>query len=162
MLYRIGQFLKGLTAHIPLEGTVLLDRYLNRQERKIFMELPKHERRHAIATAFSVINLSSNSYNDTMIKAALLHDIGKIKAKTGIIKKSVLVLMDRFLPSLSNKLSESMKMFYIYYNHPEVGADILKTLNTEDGVVDLVRYHHSDTCRDIEHMDILKKADSLN
>jgi putative nucleotidyltransferase with HDIG domain len=161
-MYRVKQFFKGLYNYMPPGKIGIIDKYLSYDEREIFMQLPNHERNHAVDTAFTVLSLGPPYRTETIVKAALLHDIGKIEGKPGIIKKSILVLMDKIFPSLSYKLSRRLKMFYIYYNHPEIGAKLLENINTDKHAVELVRYHHSDGHNDIAGMEVLKKADSLN
>jgi putative nucleotidyltransferase with HDIG domain len=162
MLYRVRQFLKGITPHTPIEREQFLKMYLTPQESILFYRLPRHERSHAMDTAWTINNIGGYIDKEVLIKAAMLHDIGKIQGKSGIIKKSILVLMNKFLPSLSYNLSGRLKMFYIYYNHPEIGAKMLERVNTDKHTVELVRYHHSDGHNEIVGMEILKDADCLN
>lgn len=160
-IHRVKQFIKGLTA-FSLKDSTLVDEYLSDQEKELFIKLPAHERRHAIDTAKTIIGFDIRENKDTLIKAALLHDIGKVGSRIGLIKKSILVLMDKFLPKVSHILSNKSKMFYVYYNHPEIGAECLLKINTEKGIILLVRYHHSQKNVDIYGIDMLRKADSLN
>jgi len=160
-VYRVKQFIKGLTALIFKDYT-LIDKYLNDKEKELFYKLPAHERKHAVDTANTIIGFNISGDKTILIKAALLHDIGKAGSKIGLIKKSILVLMDRFLPELSRSFSRKINMFYVYYNHPEIGAEYLENINTDKNIVLLVRYHHSKEDVDIDGIGLLKTADSLN
>ncbi|KPU42982.1 HD domain protein [Oxobacter pfennigii] len=160
MIYRIRQFFKGLTA--CRTDCEVIYKYLNDKEIDLFNKLPPHEKRHAVDTAYTVMKIYSGEDEDILIKSALLHDIGKIEGKTGIMKKSILVLMDKFAHRLSVKLSHRIKMFDIYYNHPEAGAELLEKIRTDEKAILLVRYHHAENYADEYTMDILKKADSMN
>lgn len=162
MIYRVKQFFRGLAAYIPDKKMELVDYYLTQKEKDLFNRLPLHEKKHAVNTAWTIYNAVYNRDKYILVKAALLHDIGKVQGKLGIIKKSILVLMDRFLPRTAKKLSNKLNMFYLYYNHPEIGAKLLRSINTNEQVVMLVKYHHSSGYNYIEGMDILKEADSLN
>lgn len=160
MIYRIKQFFKAVTS-FSYDNT-LVDKYLNSKEKELFAKLPLHEKRHAVDTASTIIKYDVKNDKHLLIKSALLHDIGKVERRVGILKKSILVLMDKLMPELSKTLSFRYSMFNTYYNHPEIGAELLRRLNTEEKVILLVRYHHSVKCVDIENIDLLKKADSLN
>lgn len=157
MLYRVRQFVKGLFACTSKEDNKIVEKHLNRKEKELFDTLPAHEKRHAIDTASAI---SCDGSDEILIKAGLLHDIGKTTGNIGIVKKSVLVLMDKFFPVLSKKLSGRLSMFNIYYNHPEIGADLLENTGTEPEVIMLVKYHHSKCNLNIEGLEQLKKADS--
>jgi putative nucleotidyltransferase with HDIG domain len=161
MIYRVKQFIKGLTAHVD-DNNILINNNLNLLEKELFLRLPHHEKLHAVNTAYTIKKLCGDINCDVLVKAALLHDIGKVNGKIGIIKKSVLVLMNRFLPKISYLLSSKLKMFYIYYNHPEIGAKLLRKANTDEQVIKLVEYHQSDDIHKIDGMVLLRKADSLN
>lgn len=160
-MHRIKQFFKGITAYFSCYSDEIADRYLNIREKEKFMELPKHERAHALNTASIIESFNLQRNREVLIKAALLHDIGKAGSSIGLIKKSVLVLTDKFFPYFSHKLSLKINMFNVYYKHPDLGAEILKTTGTDERVILLVKYHHSED-NNIEGMELLKKADSMN
>lgn len=160
MLYRAKQFFKGVTAY-KIDSS-LADIYLNSEELALFLKLPRHEKRHAIDTARTIIKMNVKENKGILIKAALLHDIGKTEPASGIIMKSILVLIDKIFPRICFRLSKRFRVFNTYYNHPQIGACLLEKTNTENKVKLLVRYHHSEKNADIEGMDILKKADNLN
>lgn len=160
-MYRVKQFFGGLIANIPDGYDRLLNGYLEEKEKQIFMKLPRHEKKHAIDTAYTMKNFNLQKDRDILIKAALLHDIGKIGGSIGLIKKSILVLADKFFPNFSHKLSLKLNMFNIYYNHPALGAKILEDIGTDVRVILLVRNHHSENC-EIDGIELLKKADGVN
>jgi putative nucleotidyltransferase with HDIG domain len=160
MLYRVKQFFKGVTA--PEPDTGLIDIYLNQDEAKLFMKLPRYEKRHAVDTAMTIRKFHCVANEDILVKAALLHDIGKVGSGVGLIKKSILVLMNRVFPSASHRLAGKLKMFHIYYNHHAIGAEMLRRINTCEHVVLLVEHHQSWDDFHVEGIEFLKKADGLN
>lgn len=160
MLYRVKQFFRGLTAHEVDES--LADELLNDRERELFARLPSYEKSHAVNTAATVIATAPPSDSEILAKAALLHDIGKVDTGLGPIKKSVLVLMDRFLHALSVKLSGRVDMFYVYYNHHLIGAKLLEDAGTDIRVIELVLHHQPWDDVYVAGIDYLKKADGMN
>ncbi|MDI6619137.1 MAG: HDIG domain-containing protein [Clostridiales bacterium] len=160
MLYRIKQFFRGIFVCVPPESGILIKRYLNKKEYDLFMKLPPYERAHALNTAFTVQGFGDIDNKEIIVKAALLHDIGKVGSGIGIFGKSILVLTDKFFPDFSHKLSQKIDMFKIYYKHPEIGAKLLESIGTDKKVILLVENHHSN--KYIKGIEYLKKADSLN
>jgi hypothetical protein len=53
-------------------------------------------------------------------------------------------------------------MFDVYYTHNDIGAKMLKTIDTDEHVIMLVRHHQPWDDFHVEGMEFLKKADSLN
>lgn len=160
MFYRVKQFFKGLfCASIDIS---IAEEYLTPQELRLFLKLPGFEKRHAIDTAVTLMGFDTGSKRDILIEAALLHDIGKLESGVGLIKKSILVLMNKFFPGFSRRLARGVNMFNVYYNHNVIGARILKSIDTGSKVIELVEHHQPWDDFYIEGIDLLKKADSLN
>lgn len=160
-MYRIKQFIWAVMSFTYKDNENIEDKYLNRAEKKLFSRLSCYEKRHAIETAKTVLRLDDNN-NINLYKAALLHDIGKVNYKYGIIKKSIVVILNRLIPNITLKLSSRKNsMFYIYYNHPFIGAKMLQEINEDIKIIELVRYHHSMDYIN-EDMLLLKKADNMN
>lgn len=163
MLYRIKQFFLGLTYKITPEDKCFLQRYLNKEELKLFYKLSKDEQGHCIRTAYDIkkILMKNKICNDELIKIGLLHDIGKIHCKLNLIEKSILVLLDKLTKSKLRKFI-NLKKINIYYNHGEIGCNLLKNYKYSERFLYLVKKHHdNDIIGDIE-LDILKKCDNRN
>lgn len=160
MFYRIKQFLMGITAKTTIEDINFVKSYLNDKERELFFKLQIHEQVHSIKVARDVINISvkNNLYDIIIIKAALLHDIGKINSSLNIINKSIIILMDKFIPKITKKLM-IIKPIYAYYNHPYIGSKYLYFENED--IQYLVKNHHNYYLND-EKLKILQEADCRN
>lgn len=159
-LYRVKQFFWGITAEINLEDREFIRTYLNDDELKLFEELPKYEQAHCIRTAKNVHSIYSDKKmsNNLLIKAALLHDIGKIEKKLNLIDKSVLVVLDKITKGKMKKFSNIDKI-NIYYNHGDKGYNILKQYCYDERLLYLVKNHHNHINGDKE-LEILRECDS--
>lgn len=94
-----------------------------------------------------------------LIKAAFLHDIGKINSGLNIVTKSILVIMDKLSPKLLTKLTR-IKFVNTYYNHPEIAIGYLPEAN--DKVKYYIRNHHNYALNNDEKLKIIQKSDSKN
>lgn len=166
--YRIKQFFWSLSFKLNLNELKYITERLNIEEAKLFKKLAIGEQKHSIRVAITVENICSehiktgnSSINkERLVKAALLHDIGKLYKHLNVIDKSVLVILNKIT---KGKLREydNFKKIDIYYKHAEKGAQLLEELNYDEDIIFLVRNHHSMIDGNIE-LDILKHSDSIN
>lgn len=161
MLYRAKQFFHGITAKITSEDISFIDNFLDIEEKELFFMLPGYEQAHSIRVARSVLeeSVKKNVYDDMLIKAALLHDIGKINSGLNLITKSFMVILNKLCPKYLHKL-KGIKFVNAYYNHPEIALGYL--INEKEEVKFLVRNHHNYNIKGDEALEILQIADSEN
>jgi putative nucleotidyltransferase with HDIG domain len=159
MLYRIKQFFWGLVSKLSDDDKYLINKYLDDYEIKLFYMLPGHEQVHSIKVAKEVIyECKSKGINDKyLIKAAFLHDIGKIGSGLNIINKSILVILNKFIPKFLLKLVK-FKSVNAYYNHPEIALEYLK--NENDKIKYYILNHHNYNLKQDEKIKIIQNADS--
>ncbi len=166
MIIRIKQFFRGVFCRLGNDDYKFINKYLNSEELYIFKKLTSYEKIHTYTVAKRISDkLIKEKYNDNIdtervIKAALLHDIGKIECPMNIIEKSIIVILDKFF---SNKLKQSKnKKIYIYYNHAEVGYNILLNKEYSEEFLNIIRFHHSDNIHSVnkEEIELLKEIDS--
>ncbi|WP_234124802.1 HD domain-containing protein [Clostridium hydrogenum] len=163
MFKRIKQFYNYMTANVDAEDKMYLDKCLNTDERNLFDKLSVHEQKHSINVAKDVENIcDKNSMNSSnLVKAALMHDIGKLKAKMNIIEKSIIVILDNISKGRIKRFTKLEKI-YVYYNHPDDGAKILEELNENSRILYLIRNHHNKSIKDDLELSILKICDDRN
>lgn len=158
-LYRIKQFYWGITSKMSSKDEEFIIKYLNKIELELFNKLPIYDKVHCIRTAKEVEKKSIKNY--MLIKAALLHDIGKVQTKLNLIDKSIMVLLDKFTRGKIKRFNR-IKKIDIYYNHAEIGYNILKKYDYDQRFLYLIKNHHnSDIIEDVE-LNILKECDSKN
>lgn len=179
MIARVVQFLLSL-GRGPSERDLAWARVeLAPGERRLFDRLSGKEKAHAIRVAKKAVGLAAkasvtSSERSALIKAALLHDIGKCGA-VGSFDKIAIVLVYRFAPALADRLSEMgeqavdppgrkgplnnlARAFYFDRIHPERGAELAAAAGAGRRVVELIRNHHAACPTDLL-LTILSQAD---
>lgn len=162
-LYRIKQFYWGITSRIDFQDENFLKQHLSEKELMLFNRLNEHEKKHCIKTAMDAekICLKNNTYNKILIKAALLHDIGKIEYSTNLIEKSFMVVLNKLFKEKMKKYKK-YKVVDVFYNHPENGYKILKKYNYDERFLYLIKNHHNNDIIGDKELDILKQCDNKN
>lgn len=158
--YRVKQFWWSLISSIDENDIKYLNIHLNETEKKLFMKLKKSEQKHCINVAKDVeqICFNKNIKCDKLIKAALLHDIGKIKGKLNVFDKSIIVILDYISKGRLGRL-KTIKKINVYYNHGEIGAEILKEYGYEQRFLYLIRNHHNKNIKNDEELEIIRRCD---
>ena len=159
MLYRLQQFWSALFPHITAQESEFVSNYLNKNELIVFNKLPKSDRKHSIKIA---LHLSQKYSSDQiLIRAALLHDIGKIFRPLNIFEKTIAVLLHDLSPSLALKLSKKENSIMdTYYNHPKKGAFLAEHLKLKRDLIFLIEHHHNPTI-DNDRLQLLISTDNL-
>jgi putative nucleotidyltransferase with HDIG domain len=163
-LYRVKQFFWSLTAKIDDKDNRFIDKYLNSYEKQLFRSLAIYEQKHCIKVAKDVLKEceSRNIKNEFLVKAALLHDIGKIYKKLNLAEKSIVVILDSISKGRLRRLKD-IKKIDVYYNHAEKGYNILKNEGSyEEEFLYLIKNHHNDFIIGDKNLDILRNCDSNN
>ncbi|MCC5909967.1 MAG: HD domain-containing protein [Clostridiaceae bacterium] len=159
MLYRIQQFYQGLSAKVTTEDIAFIREHLTPEEHQLFFQLRISEQRHSLNVAYGC--RKEAPHNTVLIKAALLHDIGKVGSNLTLINKSFVVLIKKF--QLKNHMLPSFLKEAIYFknNHAEIGYTMLLPLNLDPKILFLVKNHHNNNTDNIEDMKILQKYDNI-
>lgn len=164
-LYRIKQFYWSLTSNIDSNDKRLLNKYLEQEELNLFYKLSVCEQKHSVNVARSVKEYCSKNECDIdsqiLIKAALMHDIGKITARLGIIEKSLLVILNKLTNGKIKKLSK-IKKIDVYYNHGDKGYNLLKDYNYDECFLYLIKNHHNSNIIGDKRLNILIECDNKN
>ncbi|WP_291583265.1 HDIG domain-containing metalloprotein [Clostridium sp. UBA6640] len=164
-IYRVKQFFKAVTAKITDEDIEFINRYLEPFEIELFNKLKVYDKKHCINVAKDILEetkkISLNCDDIKMlIKTGLLHDIGKLYRSLNPIEKSIIVVLNFITRGRLKKL-DNIKFINVYYNHGEIGYNILKKYDYDDNFLNLIRYHHTNNYQNIS-MDILKRCDDKN
>ena len=162
-LYRVKQFYRSIVCKINVEDIDFLKMYLETYELQLFYKLPICDQKHCINVARDV-KLTCNQrkvQSIFLIKVALLHDIGKIYSSMNLIDKSIMVIINN-ITSGKIKVYKKSKNVNIYYNHGEIGCNLLKKYGYDDRFLFLVKNHHNDDIIEDIELDLLKECDDKN
>lgn len=160
---RVQQFFSYAIAKININDKMYIEKHLNNNEIALFNKLSIHEQKHSVNVARDVececkIKLLGSG---NLIKAALLHDIGKIKVPVNIIDKSIVVILDKVTRGKIREF-KNIKKVYIYYNHGYEGYKILKEINEDEQILFMVKNHDNNKINSDLELKILKKCDDRN
>ncbi|MFX0550136.1 HDIG domain-containing metalloprotein [Hathewaya histolytica] len=172
MLSRIKQFflgnfytIKPFTKH----DKMFIFKYLTKDEIYIFNTMKKYDRAHCLRVSKDLIKLISTDKSLgeqeilNIMKASLLHDLGKREGNFYIIDRVLMVLIsERFQ---NKKYISKYKKLDIYMNHAEIGYKILKQSKLfSDKVLYMVKNHHNNKpCDDFQYIiSLFQQCDDRN
>ncbi|MBQ3421316.1 MAG: HD domain-containing protein [Romboutsia sp.] len=165
---RIKQFYINATDLMKNEDYDYVKRKLNNEEYKLFNKILKSEQKHSVRIAKEIEFIIDNNLIDDidiienknlLIKAALLHDIGKSKQKVNIIEKSIIVILNKLTKGRLKKIQKSKKI-QCYYNHSEYSYNLLKDIIEDDLILNIIKNHHNNT--DNKYINFFKQIDDNN
>ncbi|HET90086.1 MAG TPA: hypothetical protein ENN99_05000 [Chloroflexi bacterium] len=182
--YRIGQFLRAVTARTWETETGLAARVLTPASLDLFRAMSVQDQRHGLDVYASLCRAGHTDPH--LLAAALLHDVGKAAARLPAWQRALIVLLERFAPRLLARLSRWepseygpgsvadlapalppgwRRPFIVHVCHPEIGARWAREAGCSPLTVALIRQHHdpAETGTDGEQFLVaLQAADSTN
>ncbi|MGF1666935.1 MAG: hypothetical protein ACFCVC_11770 [Acidimicrobiia bacterium] len=148
-----ARFFDVLTAQ-PLrpEERVRLDEWLSPVEQAIFLGQSAADQRHGLECGIEVA--TSYAHRPDLVRAALLHDVGKRHARLGPFGRVLASVLIRLRIPVGAR-------FRSYEAHGPIGSNELLELGAERIVVDFARHHHGtrpDSITD-DDWDLLESVD---
>lgn len=165
---RVAQFFRTVAAQRGLREDEVrwVQKHLSTQEEALFWQMSPIDQKHAVevsrraAALATAEGLTSPRELRVLIRAGLLHDIGKIGGDMTLWQRVAIVLVQRLSPKLARALAERGKedlargflrsswgarwrrAFYTQSVHAERGAAMAKMWGVEEEVLQLIRWHH--------------------
>lgn len=136
------------------EDVKFVNSYLGDPGKFLFFQMSKMDQHHAVEVARSIMAEAATVQRldlPNLIRAALLHDIGKVEGDFGFWSRLVVGFVRRTNPTLRGKLAltnpttfwEKIRYgFYVDLIHPARGAHMAKIFGIEPAVVEMIRRHH--------------------
>jgi putative nucleotidyltransferase with HDIG domain len=147
-IYRIKQGIDNLTASMQPEDWSLVTRWLSPVERSLFSMMQRPDQLHCTRVARWLLDRGET--NTQLIKAALLHDVGKSRCYIGVQHRTLYVLLGWlfriFPPLFAGPPGENRwwMPYYVIANHSRIGASMLAQSGCEERVWRLVELHQQD------------------
>ncbi|MEY8764555.1 MULTISPECIES: HD domain-containing protein [Clostridium] len=165
LFYRVKQFYWALTAELNDSDKNFIKVNLNENEFRLFNKLSLQERKHSVKVAYDVQKICNDKFKNIdvslLLKAALLHDVGKVYTKLNILDKSLLVLGDKISKGRLKKFC-NIKKIKVYYYHPKLGKELLENIEKNNELLYLVENHHNNRIKGNLNLDILRYCDKIN
>ena len=175
MIYRrVSQFFHAISAQVTREDRAFLEQWLPEEPaRTLFAAMTTADQCHALRTARTAEKLCSVSSKKAvdqrlLIRAALLHDVGRQKGDMGTMGKVLTVLLAAGFPHWSEKQSETSAddwlttLLHVHYHHPRIGAEKLRRIGLS-AEADLIAQHHAPEAEDDPpELVFLRQADQQN
>lgn len=157
------------------ENRKLIDDYLDDAGQFLFSQMSKCDQYHSLAVARTILDQTAYLRGvkiKALVKAALLHDIGKVEGDFNFLSRLFVGMLRRIKPTLRGKLAvtyhetlwEKIKYgCYVDLVHPARGAHMAKIFGIDPVVVEMIRRHH-DPPRDGQSPELtwLQTADNKN
>ena len=162
-LYRVKQFYWSIVSKVNDEDIDFIKSYLETYELQLFHQLPTYDQKHCINVARDV-KLTCDQrklQSKDLIKVALLHDIGKIYNSMNPIDKSIMVIMHNLTGGKLKAYNKNRKV-NIYYNHCDIGYNLLGKYGYDDRFLFLIKNHHNNNIVEDVELDLLKECDDRN
>ncbi len=142
--YRIWQFGQSFNPPPSQEKLDRIRLYLTPVETLLFIKMPVPDQNHSIRVFDSV--LAAGESDDDLVKAALLHDIGKGLYPLQRWERVFAVVMGGFFPRLSQAWGKGepngfYRPLVIIQQHPDWGAELAREAGCSETVVWLIKNH---------------------
>ena len=123
----VSRFFGALSGAQPLrEDLKEVESLLLDSELLLWQKLPTMDQRHSINVLRRFINLRPGATRPEM-RAALLHDIGKIQSNLGVLGRVVATLVGR-----------RGERFTAYHDHEKIGSQMLQNIDSDSVTIRLV------------------------
>lgn len=144
MFYRVQQGLRALTAWLRPVDYATAQAILSPPLVALFMQMRRSEQQHSLHVLASLRQMGH--HHPDLLVAALLHDVGKSRARIGLVGRTLAVLARTFTPSLARRWAAGeergwRRPFVVAERHPAWGAEMLAEAGAPPLAVTLVRRH---------------------
>ncbi len=173
---RVKQFWAAITAHITIEDSIWVNGILSPREASLFWRMNLPDQQHAIRVAKSAIALARRVRDDVdvelLLRGALLHDVGKVCGDVSTADKVITVIGHKFAPRMmrswgregrGSRIDNLRHACYVYFHHPRRSADLLRAIDAEDVLIELVLHHHEPMVSGERiELTLLRQADEMH
>ena len=141
---RVGQFFRALFARVEPQEIAQVARDLTPDQFALFARMQRVDQRHSL-DVWNTLRAAGHD-DPLLLRAALLHDVGKAAARLSIWHRVAFVLTKRFAPDWLARLDGDVKgwkaPFAAYARHALRSSDWAAQAGSDPRVVACIRGHH--------------------
>ena len=166
--YRVWQFWQSLKKPPGIEEWHKVEGILTQPELDLFKCLPVPDQNHCLRV---LANLEASGETDSdLLKAALLHDIGKTRYPLTRWARVFGVVMEGLFPTAGLEWGKKQprgihRPLVVIHQHPSWGADLAEKAGSSHRVVWLIHHHESEDLTglfDQGGVELLKKLQKVD
>lgn len=168
-MYRVKQLWWAISARpLSAESQAEIKAVLHSAEYILFQRFSYNDQQHSLR----VLRLLKQQAHTqaSLLKAALLHDIGKIRTQLTILDRCLIVLVAKLLPQKADAWGHDLreplrwrKAFVTKEQHPQWGATLAEAAGSDTQTVALIYWHQAKPATapsEITHLlNLLQSAD---
>jgi putative nucleotidyltransferase with HDIG domain len=119
-------------------------RQLPAPELEVYRHMDPRDREHAVRVAQKLLGLHPEASSE-VIRAALLHDCGKMVRPYNVLERVIVGLIAPERPPMNQTSIRLQKqtVMDVRNNHPIIGAQLILEAGGDSRVAELVRNHHN-------------------
>lgn len=146
MIGRVRQTLQATFAWVLPLDEQRAKVYLTEAQFALFQTMRRSERQHHLRVLDKLLKKGCD--HPALMTAALLHDVGKTRARFTIVERILAVLVKKFLPRqfetwASGEAKGWRQPFVVSDQHPVWGAEMVAAVGGDVLVVELIRQHQT-------------------
>ena len=149
ILYRARQFWHALYAVPSVDDLDEVHSLLNPAQMALFLRMHPSEQAHSIQIMQAIVQTGADQFGERrvdVLRAALLHDVGKNCYPLRIWERVLIVLARAFAPTLvgrwgAGEASGWRRVFVVAWQHPSWGAQMAADAGASPLTVALIRRH---------------------
>jgi hypothetical protein len=161
--HRTWQFLRATLGRVRAEECALARSTLTPAQFALFQRMPRCDQRHCLDVFYTLHRAGHR--DDALLRAALIHDVGKAGGRLTVWHRVAVVLMNALVPGWLQRLGARDRgwraPFAVHVRHAGQGARWAAEAGCSADVVRLIRRHHSSNPKD-RRLALLVWADERN
>jgi hypothetical protein len=144
VLGKISRLCRALSPAQARPDDAWASQQLPAPELEIYNRIDPRDREHAVRVAQKLLELHPEASSE-VIRAALLHDCGKLVRPYNIFERVMVGLIAPEGPRSSQTSSspQAQTAMDVRNNHPQIGANLILEAGGDSRVAELVRIHHA-------------------